>query len=72
LAQNSAGQTEAALSALVKGAEADPNDPGVPYARATILSRAGRLEEANRAARRALALQPDFTGAARLLETLAR
>lgn len=72
LAQNAAGQPDAALKSLTEAEAAAPNDPGIPYARATILARAGRMEAARTAARRALALQPDFTAAARLLETLSR
>lgn len=70
LARNAAGQAQPALEALASAEQADPSDARIPYARATILAQAGRIEEAKDAARRALALQPDFTEAARLLEAL--
>ncbi len=72
LAQNAMGQTDAALGSLSKAEAADPEDPGIPYARATILAKAGRVDEARKAAQRALVLQPSFTEAARLLEALSR
>jgi tetratricopeptide (TPR) repeat protein len=72
LAQNAASQTDAALSALAKAEAAAPEDPGIPYARATILAKVGRVEEARTAAQRALTLRPDFAEAARLLQALSQ
>ena len=72
LARNAAGQVEPALDALNHAQAAAPNDPRIPYAAATILARAGRVGEAEAAARRALMLQPDFPEAAQLLRVLAR
>ncbi len=70
LAQNSLGNLEAALASLAQAAAADPSDPRAPYARATILAQAGRTAEARTAASRALAIEPRFTAAAQLLESL--
>ena len=70
LAQSGQGQTDAALQSLAKAETADPADPRAPYARATILAQAGRKEEARTAARRALQLEPRFTAASQLLESL--
>ena len=44
----------------------------IPYARATVLARLGRREEARNAARRALELNRDFTDAQQLLRQLER
>ena len=70
LAQNAAGQAEAALATLLQAEVADPRDPRAPYARATILVRLNRPDEARAAAQRALALQPDFADAQALLRSL--
>ena len=72
LARNAAGQIEPALDALNRAQTVAPNDARIPYASATILARASRLAEARAAAQRALTLQPDFTEAARLLQSLER
>ena len=72
LAQNTVGETDAALGSLSKAEATDPEDPVIPYARATILAKASRVDEARKAAQRALDLQPNFTEAARLLEALSR
>ncbi len=70
LAQNGRGQREAALRSLIRGESANPFDPAIPYARATILMAMGRVEEARRAAQRALEIQSDYPGAAALLRQL--
>ena len=50
-------------AALVRAESADPSDPSVPYARATVLARLGKLDEARSAARRALELDPNSAAA---------
>ncbi len=72
LAYHATGQTENAIQSLLRAEAADPRAPQFPYARATILARAGRVAEARAAASRALQLQPDFREAAELLEALSR
>ncbi len=72
LAYNAAGKTGPALESLVRAESLDASSPQVPYARATILARLGRLAEARAAARRALEIQPDYAEAAGLLRTLSR
>jgi Flp pilus assembly protein TadD len=61
---------EDALSSLIRGESANPFDPQIPYARATILMRVGRLEDAKRAAQRALEIQPDYDAARQLLKNV--
>lgn len=70
LAFNESGQTDAALNALDRAQKISPNEAAIPYARATILARAGRISEARTADAQALALQPDFTAAAELMQAL--
>jgi tetratricopeptide (TPR) repeat protein len=70
LAFSSAGRSTEALDALTRAESADGFDPRIPYARATILSRLERLEEARRAAQRALEIAPGFEPARELLRTL--
>jgi predicted CXXCH cytochrome family protein len=70
LAKYSAGSVEDALTALVRAESTDSNDPRSPYARATILAKLGRTDEARRAAQRALEIQPNFPEAQQLLEAL--
>jgi len=72
LALNADEQVDAALKAMVCAEKIAPDDPLIPYARATILVRLGRIAEAKTAAQRALTLRPDFDGAAQLLKTLGR
>ena len=67
---NSAGRTEEALQALIRAESADSSDPRSPYARATILARLNRWEEARRAARRALEIEPHFEAARELLQQM--
>ena len=67
---SSAGRSEEALDALTRAESVDGSDPRSPYARATILARQGRVEEARRAAQRALEIEPGFESARELLRTL--
>jgi tetratricopeptide (TPR) repeat protein len=70
LARNQLNLPDAAIEALLKGETANPNDARIPYARATILYRLGRVEEARTAAARAVELQRDFAAARELLNML--
>jgi Flp pilus assembly protein TadD len=70
LARSAQGDLAAAVGALLHAESADPNDPRIPYARATVLARQGNIEAAQTAARRALDLNPNFTAAADLLRQL--
>jgi tetratricopeptide (TPR) repeat protein len=70
LARNQANLTEAALDALIHAERADPQDPRIPYARATILARHGRLGEAAAAVDQALRLDPGFSEARQLRDSL--
>jgi len=67
LARNEMGNTAGALEALQKGEATGPRDYAIPYARATILYRNGRKEEAAEAAQKALQIEPRFTDAKNLL-----
>ena len=70
LAYSAQEQPERALEALVRAESLNPLSARIPYARATILVRLGRIEEARTAARHALELQPDLTEAMVLLQSL--
>ena len=70
LAYSAANQSERALETLLRAETLEANSARVPYARATVLARLGRLQEARAAARRALELQPDFADATALLRQL--
>jgi len=72
LAQNDKGLKEDAVRSLVRGESANPFDPEIPYARATILMAMGRVDEARRAAQRALEIQPDFGAAQGLMNNIGR
>ena len=72
LARNQQGNPEDALQALSKGESAAPNDPDIPYARATILYQLRRYFEAKQAAGRALTIRPDYAPARQLLNSLPR
>ena len=72
LADSALENLEPALAALLRAESLDARSPQIPYARATILARLGRTEEARRAAQRALELQPGLPRAAELLRALAR
>jgi tetratricopeptide (TPR) repeat protein len=58
LARNSKGDANGAIEALGRGEAANPADPALPYARATILMKLGKKEEALAAAQKALVAQP--------------
>jgi len=70
LAQSALNQPDAAIESLVRAESLDANSPGIPYARATILARLGRVNEARAAARRALELDRNFAPASQLLQSL--
>jgi tetratricopeptide (TPR) repeat protein len=70
LAQSSLQQPEAALESLIRAESLDSNSAMIPYARATILARLGRANEARTAAQRALELDRNFTAARQLLQAL--
>jgi predicted CXXCH cytochrome family protein len=65
-----AKEDSAALAALARAESIDPGDPRIPYARATVLARLGRLPEARAAAARALELRPDYPEARELIQRL--
>lgn len=57
LAKNSLNDPEGAMTALLRGEAANPSDPAIPYARATILARLGRGPEAMQAVEKTLMIQ---------------
>ena len=67
---NQMGRTSEALEMLSQAEKLSAADAQIPYARATILARAGRVEEAEAAARQAIKMQPDFEPARQLLQQL--
>jgi len=69
LARSGLGDDTGALAALVRAESTDPTDPRAPYARATVLVRLGKLDEARSAARRALELDSN-SAAANLLRQI--
>ncbi len=72
LAYSAQQDWEPALAALLRAESLDARSAQIPYARATILARLGRVDEARRAAQRALELQADFPEATGLLRNLAQ
>ncbi len=72
LLQNALGQSPLAVESLVRGETAAPNDPQIPYARATILARLNRPAEAKVAVQQALKLDPNWEAAQQLLQALSR
>lgn len=72
LALNAKGQLAEALQALQSAESATPGDPGIPFARATILTQLKRTNEARAAALRALQIQPNHAEAGQLLQMLQR
>jgi tetratricopeptide (TPR) repeat protein len=70
LAYHRMNRPQDAITALLRGEQAEPSDPAIPYARATIHARIGQYPEASQAADRAIRLRPDFTEAVQLLRTL--
>ncbi|MEZ5305008.1 MAG: ammonia-forming cytochrome c nitrite reductase subunit c552 [Verrucomicrobiales bacterium] len=67
LALNQIGDPEGAINALAKAESTNPEDPGPPYAAATIHFRLGNIGEARAAAQRAVTIAPDFEEARQLL-----
>ena len=72
LARNAKGDANGAIEALTRGEAANPRDPALPYARATILAKLGKKEEAIAAAQKALIAQPDNPDTRNLLQILMR
>ncbi len=72
LAYSAQEKLEPALDALLRAESLDARSAQIPYARATILARLGRTEEARQAARRAIELQPSASEARELLNNLSR
>jgi tetratricopeptide (TPR) repeat protein len=72
LAYSALNQTEPALESLLRAESLESASAIIPYARATILARLGRVEEARAAAHRALELDRNFTDAQQLLRQLQR
>jgi len=72
LARNAQGQSETALEALLRAETLAPDDPQIPYARATVLARLDRTSEARVALERALAINPHYADARTLIEELAK
>jgi tetratricopeptide (TPR) repeat protein len=70
LAQNSNRQSENGLQSLLRAEALLPEDPQIPYARATILAGQGRSREARQAAERALQIDPSYSDARKLIEAL--
>lgn len=66
------GDRDGALNALLLAESADPLDPRVPFARATVHADLGQVDEARIAARRALELRPGWTEAEELIRALSR
>jgi len=72
LARAAQGQSDTAVEALLRAESLDSRSAQIPYARATVLVRLDRVEEARRAAQRALELQPGHPEAQELLRGLSR
>jgi tetratricopeptide (TPR) repeat protein len=72
LAWNAEGNTESALESLGRAEAIDRGSAQIPYARATILARTGRMDEARAAARRALEISPGYAEAEGLLRSIGR
>jgi tetratricopeptide (TPR) repeat protein len=72
LALNGQSRIPEALEALKQGEAADPTDPSIPYARATILAQMGRDVEALSATQKALSISPNHPEARQLMLRLTR
>lgn len=72
LAKNSLNDPEGAMTALLRGEAANPGDPAIPYARATILARLGRGPEALQAVEKTLMIQRDHPEALQIKMMLMR
>jgi len=68
--QDQLGQLAEALKTLDQAEAGVPDDPHIPYIRATILLRNGRVDEAKVAVKQALKLQSDFQPAMALQHRL--
>lgn len=68
--QDQLGHHEEALRTLDRAEGAVPDDPHIPYVRAVILERNGRINEAKASVSQALKIQPDFQPAAGLRQRL--
>jgi tetratricopeptide (TPR) repeat protein len=72
LARNAKGDALGAIDALKHGEQANPEDGGIPYARATIHARLKQLDEAREAAMKAVQLDPSNQDAIQLMGSLQR
>jgi Flp pilus assembly protein TadD len=72
LAQNALGQTDGAITSLLRAELLAPTDARIPYARATILTQSGRSSEAIGAAKRSLEIDPSSADARQLLHALTK
>ncbi|HEY1050202.1 MAG TPA: tetratricopeptide repeat protein, partial [Prosthecobacter sp.] len=72
LAKNGQRDVPGALEAFQRGELANPNDPGIPYARATILAQQGRKQEAIAALEKVLNIAPGHGEAMQLRAMLSR
>jgi tetratricopeptide (TPR) repeat protein len=72
LAKNSLNDPEGAMTALLRGEAANPGDPAIPYARATILARLGRAAESLQAVEKTLMIQRDHPEALQMKMMLMR
>jgi tetratricopeptide (TPR) repeat protein len=70
LLQNAGGEPQVAINSLLRAENADPADARIPYARATILARLGKTDEARSTLKQALKIEPGFAAAANLLQQL--
>ncbi len=72
LAKNVLKDINGAMAAFQRGEAANPADPAIPYARATILAQLGRKQEALAALDKALLIQPQHTESLQLKLMLMR
>jgi len=70
LARSALNQPDAAIDSLLRAESLDAHTATIPYARATILARLGRVNEARLAAQRALEIDRNFAAARQLLQSL--
>jgi tetratricopeptide (TPR) repeat protein len=70
LGRNAQGDLFGALNALSRAESLELGDPQIAYAKATIFVKQGKYEEAKTAARRALAIHPNYAEAVALLQAL--
>ncbi len=72
LAYNGLEEWEKSIGALLNAEATNPNDPRIPYARATIHARLGQRQQAIEATTKALQIRPDYQQAIRLMQQLMR